>query len=63
MLHVGLFLQGNVGPAAFWLLAFLLTHSEAMREVRKEFQNVTVPGTRMINPQEHTPVFGKSHIS
>ncbi|KAB5584142.1 hypothetical protein PHYPO_G00104020 [Pangasianodon hypophthalmus] len=49
--------QGNVGPAAFWLLAFLLTHSEAMREVRKEFKSVGVPGTNTLNTQEQTPVF------
>uniref|UniRef100_A0A4W4HNH1 Prostacyclin synthase n=1 Tax=Electrophorus electricus TaxID=8005 RepID=A0A4W4HNH1_ELEEL len=28
--------QGNVGPCAFWLLAFLLTHTEAMRAVKRE---------------------------
>lgn len=50
-----------MGPAAFWLMAFLLTHSEAMRAVRKEFKSVTVPGTDTLNLQEPTPVFGKSH--
>lgn len=59
MLHIVVLLQGNVGPAAFWLLAFLLTHSEAMRAVRKEFNSVTVPGTNTLNPQDQTPVFGK----
>ncbi|KAK3574780.1 hypothetical protein QTP86_018304 [Hemibagrus guttatus] len=49
--------QGNVGPAAFWLLAFLLTHEEAMRAVRKEFKSVTLPGTNTFNTQEQTPVF------
>ncbi|XP_053353676.1 prostacyclin synthase-like [Clarias gariepinus] len=49
--------QGNVGPAAFWLLAFLLTHSEAMREVKNEFKIVRVPGTNTLDPQQKTPVF------
>ncbi|XP_062853033.1 prostacyclin synthase-like [Trichomycterus rosablanca] len=49
--------QGNTGPAAFWLLAFLLTNSEVMREVRKEFNNVTVPGTNTLDLNKPTPVF------
>ncbi|XP_066520222.1 prostacyclin synthase-like [Hoplias malabaricus] len=49
--------QGNVGPAAFWLLAFLLTHSEAMREVRKEFNRVSMHRTTKLDPQKQTPVF------
>ncbi|KAF7711616.1 prostacyclin synthase-like [Silurus meridionalis] len=49
--------QGNVGPAAFWLLTFLLTHSEAMRAVRKEFQSDKVSGSNTLNHQEETPVF------
>uniref|UniRef100_A0A4W4HSR7 Prostacyclin synthase n=1 Tax=Electrophorus electricus TaxID=8005 RepID=A0A4W4HSR7_ELEEL len=49
--------QGNVGPCAFWLLAFLLTHTEAMRAVKREFESVTVPSTAMLDPKQHTPVF------
>ncbi|XP_072539219.1 prostacyclin synthase-like [Salminus brasiliensis] len=49
--------QGNVGPAAFWLLAFLLTHSEAMSAVRKEFNSITLPGTTTLDPHQRTPVF------
>lgn len=63
MLHIVPFLQGNVGPAAFWLLAFLLTHSEAMREVKNEFKIVRVPGTNTLDPQQKTPVFGKFLLS
>uniref|UniRef100_W5L8F7 Prostacyclin synthase n=1 Tax=Astyanax mexicanus TaxID=7994 RepID=W5L8F7_ASTMX len=52
--------QGNVGPAAFWLLAFLLTHPEAMRAVRKEFNSITLSGTTTLDPQKHTPVFNSA---
>ncbi|CAB1354019.1 unnamed protein product [Coregonus sp. 'balchen'] len=31
---------GNAGPAAFWLLSFLLTHPEAMRAVKKEIRGL-----------------------
>ncbi|KAL0978141.1 hypothetical protein UPYG_G00166660 [Umbra pygmaea] len=33
--------QGNAGPAAFWLLAFLLTHPKAMTAVREEIRGLT----------------------
>uniref|UniRef100_A0A6Q2YWK6 Prostacyclin synthase n=1 Tax=Esox lucius TaxID=8010 RepID=A0A6Q2YWK6_ESOLU len=33
--------QGNAGPAAFWLLGFLLTHPEAMRAVKEEIKGLT----------------------
>ncbi|KAJ7999874.1 hypothetical protein DPEC_G00198930 [Dallia pectoralis] len=33
--------QGNAGPAAFWLLGFLLTHPEAMQAVREEIRGLT----------------------
>nr|XP_004663931.1 prostacyclin synthase [Jaculus jaculus] len=32
--------QGNMGPAAFWLLLFLLTNPEALAAVRAELQRV-----------------------
>ncbi|KAM6980717.1 prostacyclin synthase [Aplochiton taeniatus] len=32
--------QGNAGPAAFWLLAFLLTHPEAMSAVQAELRGL-----------------------
>ena len=54
--------QGNVGPAAFWLLAYLLTHSEAMKAVKREFASATVAGTTTLNPQQRTPVFGECYI-
>lgn len=54
--------QGNVGPAAFWLLGFLLTHPEAMRAVRSEFslidpQQNTAPQPPLLDRPRHTPVF------
>lgn len=59
--------QGNAGPAAFWLLSFLLTHPEAMRAVRKEIRGLRLQedGALQRHPLdtlEHhsTPVFGKS---
>ncbi|KAM3877725.1 prostacyclin synthase [Diretmus argenteus] len=32
--------QGNAGPAAFWLLGFLLTHPEAMKAVKAEIRGL-----------------------
>uniref|UniRef100_A0A4W5LU44 Prostacyclin synthase n=1 Tax=Hucho hucho TaxID=62062 RepID=A0A4W5LU44_9TELE len=56
--------QGNAGPAAFWLLSFLLTNSEAMRAVRKEIRGLRLQedGSLQRHPLdtlEHhsTPVF------
>ncbi|KAM6927582.1 prostacyclin synthase [Xenentodon cancila] len=56
--------QCNAGPAAFWVLGFLLTHPEAMQAVKSEIRGLSsledislqhVP----INPQDSysTPVF------
>ncbi|XP_056605666.1 prostacyclin synthase [Triplophysa dalaica] len=47
--------QGNAGPAAFWVVGFLLTHPEALRAVREEIISVQhlAPGER----DKHTPVF------
>uniref|UniRef100_A0A8C1KAG6 Prostacyclin synthase n=1 Tax=Cyprinus carpio TaxID=7962 RepID=A0A8C1KAG6_CYPCA len=47
--------QGNAGPAAFWVLGYLLTHPEALRTVREEIQ-----GGKHLRPEEkqkNTPVF------
>ncbi|KAM9860348.1 prostacyclin synthase-like isoform 2-T2 [Aulostomus maculatus] len=33
--------QGNVGPAAFWLLGYLLTNPEALTAVRREFNKMS----------------------
>uniref|UniRef100_A0A6Q2YAL6 Prostacyclin synthase n=1 Tax=Esox lucius TaxID=8010 RepID=A0A6Q2YAL6_ESOLU len=52
--------QGNVGPAAFWLLGFLLTNPEAMRAVRKEFSSISEQGLAqcpLLDRLQHTPVF------
>ncbi|XP_070758113.1 prostacyclin synthase [Enoplosus armatus] len=54
--------QCNAGPAAFWLLGFLLTHPEAMEAVKSEIRGLTLQGTFLqhppINPLEahSTPV-------
>ncbi|XP_056130352.1 prostacyclin synthase [Lampris incognitus] len=34
--------QGNSGPAAFWLLGFLLTHPEAMKAVKAEIRGLAL---------------------
>ncbi|XP_030634278.1 prostacyclin synthase [Chanos chanos] len=47
--------QGNAGPASFWLLAFLLTHPEAMKAVREELRELQRPPVDAA--QKHTPVF------
>ncbi|XP_066573459.1 5-beta-cholestane-3-alpha,7-alpha-diol 12-alpha-hydroxylase-like [Amia ocellicauda] len=48
--------QGNTGPAAFWLLLFLMKHPEAMKAVQKEVEDVlketgqeVTPGGALIN--------------
>uniref|UniRef100_A0A8C7GN84 Prostacyclin synthase n=1 Tax=Oncorhynchus kisutch TaxID=8019 RepID=A0A8C7GN84_ONCKI len=52
--------QGNVGPAAFWLLGFLLTNPEAMRAVKKEFSKISGQDSAqcpLLDRLQHTPVF------
>ncbi|KPP69151.1 prostacyclin synthase-like [Scleropages formosus] len=53
--------QGNVGPAAFWLLGFLLTNPEAMKAVKKEFSDIPVaadvPENLILEKLQCTPVF------
>ncbi|XP_036387524.1 prostacyclin synthase-like [Megalops cyprinoides] len=44
--------QGNVGPAAFWLLAFLLTNPEAKNAVKREFRSISLQA----NPPHHLPL-------
>ncbi|CAL8338827.1 unnamed protein product [Merluccius merluccius] len=48
--------QGNVGPAAFWLLGFLLTNPEALAAVREEFSRVSQIETSQ-ESSVRTPVF------
>ncbi|KAJ0068734.1 hypothetical protein NL108_010809, partial [Boleophthalmus pectinirostris] len=48
--------QGNAGPAAFWLLGFLLTNPDAMTAVKKEFNEISQSSdTCLLNVK--TPVF------
>ncbi|CAL9704666.1 unnamed protein product [Knipowitschia caucasica] len=48
--------QGNAGPAAFWLLGFLLTNPDAMTAVKKEFRGISQTSeTCLFNVK--TPVF------
>ncbi|KAL2091567.1 hypothetical protein ACEWY4_013830 [Coilia grayii] len=51
--------QGNVGPAAFWLLAFLLTTPQAMKAVRREFNRVSLNTAKgpTLDSCQPTPVF------
>ncbi|XP_064420275.1 prostacyclin synthase [Latimeria chalumnae] len=57
--------QGNVGPAAFWLLLFLLKHPEAMAAVQGEAERVFKQNGREVSPLyqisqellDNTPVF------
>ncbi|XP_076123481.1 prostacyclin synthase [Alosa pseudoharengus] len=48
--------QGNAGPAAFWLLGFLLTHPEAMRAVRAEIRSLQEQRHPLVSLQKNTPV-------
>ncbi len=60
--------QCNAGPAAFWLLGFLLTHPEAMEALKSEIRGLTLQDTSLqhppINPLEalKTPVFGTQQL-
>ncbi|KAG7494733.1 prostacyclin synthase [Solea senegalensis] len=55
--------QGNVGPAAFWLLGYLLTNPEALIAVKKEFSHVSQAAaaaaseTPLMDTPVVTPVF------
>ncbi|XP_076003181.1 prostacyclin synthase-like [Genypterus blacodes] len=52
--------QGNVGPAAFWLLGYLLTNPEALTAVRREFRGISqtkTSHTPLLDGLERTPVF------
>uniref|UniRef100_A0A7N8YIV0 Prostacyclin synthase n=1 Tax=Mastacembelus armatus TaxID=205130 RepID=A0A7N8YIV0_9TELE len=52
--------QGNVGPAAFWLLGYLLTNPQALWAVKKELSwtsQVEASGTPLMDRPATTPVF------
>ncbi|XP_037535794.1 prostacyclin synthase-like [Nematolebias whitei] len=54
--------QGNVGPAAFWLLGYLLTNPEALTAVKREFGQISKmenSGTPLPDRDMNTPVFGE----
>ncbi|XP_070758027.1 prostacyclin synthase-like [Enoplosus armatus] len=46
--------QGNVGPAAFWLLGYLLTNPEALTAVRREMETSEAS---LLDRPVNTPVF------
>ncbi|TMS18997.1 Prostacyclin synthase [Larimichthys crocea] len=46
--------QGNVGPAAFWLLGYLLTNPEALAAVKREMETLE---TSLLDGPVNTPVF------
>ncbi|KAJ0068812.1 hypothetical protein NL108_010890, partial [Boleophthalmus pectinirostris] len=47
--------QCNAGPAAFWLLAFLLTHPEAMEAVKSELTRLTPQDSPLQSPPLQEP--------
>ncbi|XP_028262471.1 prostacyclin synthase-like [Parambassis ranga] len=52
--------QGNVGPASFWLLGYLLTNPEALIAVRREFSQISQMETSeapLTDRPTSTPVF------
>nr|QLC36651.1 cytochrome P450 8A1 [Kryptolebias hermaphroditus] len=49
--------QGNVGPAAFWLLGYLLTNPDALLAVREEFGKLEKSGSPLLDRAVNTPVF------
>lgn len=55
--------QCNAGPAAFWLLGFLLTHPEAMEALKSEMKGLSLQDTCLQHPAinvleaQSTPVF------
>ncbi len=51
--------QGNVGPAAFWLLGYLLTNPEALTAVKMEMETSE---TSLLDKPANTPVFGEGFI-
>ncbi len=48
--------QGNVGPAVFWLLGYLLTNPEALTAVKREMETSE---TSQLDRRVNTPVFGE----
>lgn len=51
--------QGNVGPAAFWMLGYLLTNPEALTAVKSEMETSE---TSVLDRPVNTPVFGEGLI-
>ncbi|KAL6111476.1 ptgis [Pungitius sinensis] len=49
--------QGNIGPAAFWLLGYLLTNPEALAAVKREFSRMSDMKTSPLDRTMDTPVF------
>ncbi|XP_054881337.1 prostacyclin synthase-like [Poeciliopsis prolifica] len=52
--------QGNVGPAAFWLLGYLLTNPEALTAVKTEFGQISQMASSespFMDKSTKTPVF------
>ncbi|XP_053430530.1 prostacyclin synthase [Nycticebus coucang] len=47
--------QGNMGPAAFWLLLFLLKNPEALAAVRGELENVLWQGEQPVSQMATLP--------
>lgn len=61
------FFKCNAGPAAFWLLGFLLTHPEAMEAVKSEIRglrdtNQQHPAAITLLEAHSTPVLGTQQL-
>lgn len=48
-------MQGNMGPAAFWLLLFLLKNPEALAAVRGELETVLLGAEQPISQMTTLP--------
>lgn len=56
MVPRGLFsLQGNMGPAAFWLLLFLLKNPEALAAVRGELEQILLQAEQPVSQMTTLP--------
>ncbi|KAL4604891.1 cytochrome P450 family 8 subfamily b polypeptide 1-1-like [Arapaima gigas] len=42
--------QGNTGPAAFWLLLYLMKHPEAMSAIQKEVDQLLMANRQTVKP-------------
>lgn len=48
-------MQGNMGPAAFWLLLFLLKNPEALAAVRGELEQILLQAEQPVSQMTTLP--------